>query len=320
MSSNATAEPVSAATAAEVTNKKIAAPYTPTGKPSTTSFVKHNGANFKTVEYEHSGEYKGTIIFVHGFAEQSDLYIEFFDKLAQKGFDIFFFDQRGAGETSPGKEYGKTDEKFQMGDLDFFIDYNSKKAGKENEKFFLMGHSMGGAIILNYGIIGKHKDKIRGIVSNGPMIASHPNTAPSAVVMFLSPVINKLVPNLKVDSKLDINYITSNKKWQDYIKAHDAKLIGTIRLFNDMFARGDLLKKPAHVKNWSPSIPLLLIHGNDDSINDYKYSKKFYEYLPKGIDKEYYEIEGGRHSTFIESDEITEKVLDKVVSFLESHN
>lgn len=53
-------------------------PYTPKGEP-TIEFVEHNNAKFKTVTWKVPNEvtYKGKIIYVHGFAEQSNVYTEF---------------------------------------------------------------------------------------------------------------------------------------------------------------------------------------------------------------------------------------------------
>lgn len=87
------------------------------------------------------------------------------------GYEVFFFDQRGAGLTSPGKLKGITNEHHTFHDLDFFIDKNLKEIkDRENNKIFLLGHSMGGGIILNYGVKGTHKDQLRGILASGPLI------------------------------------------------------------------------------------------------------------------------------------------------------
>ena len=53
-------------------------PYKPKGTPEI-EFVEHNGANFKTVTWKvpQSVSYKGKIIYVHGFAEESNVYTEF---------------------------------------------------------------------------------------------------------------------------------------------------------------------------------------------------------------------------------------------------
>lgn len=311
--------PVSDQLASDATNNAVPVPYTAKGTP-VVSKVPHNGANFHVVEWPHrSDTYRGTVIYVHGFAELSGIYTEFFDRLSERGYDIFFFDQRGAGETSKGKEYGRTEEKYQMGDLDFFIEHNAKKPGKENEKFILMGHLMGGGIVLNYAIKGLHSNKVRSVVANGPMVQLHPATAPNAVVTTLSSIINRLTPNLKIDSKLDIEYVTLNKKWQDYIKAHDSKFIGTIRLFYDMIHRGGELLKPEYLSKWPKNIPLFLIHGSDDKINWVEGTKKFFALLPSDVDKTYHEVPNGRHSTFVESEDIVGDVLNRIDQFLQAH-
>lgn len=292
-------------------------PYTAIGVPKV-SYVEHNGANFKIVEWEHAGEYKGQILYVHGFAEDSTIYTEFFDKLSQKGYNIYFFDQRGSGETSPGKQVGKTDEFHTFNDLDFMLK-RLVDAQTKPEQLYLFGHSMGGGIILNYAIRGKYRDHIRAVVASAPMVTLHPNTQPNFIVRALSPVINRLAPNLKIDSKLNIDYVTSNKKWQQYIREHDQKLIGTSRLFFDMFARGEALTKPEYVSKFLPDIALLLLHGTDDSINHYDGSRKFYSLLSDNVDKEFVDVKEARHSLFIEKDEILIPLLDKILDFLSKH-
>ena len=295
-------------------------PYKPKGTPEI-EFVEHNGANFKTVTWKvpQSVSYKGKIIYVHGFAEESNVYTEFFDNLSQNGYEVFFFDQRGAGETSPGNLVGLTDEFHVFNDLDFFIKRNldARPAANSNEKFFLLGHSMGGGIILNYGIRGKYLNDIRAIVASGPLIQLHPNTQPNIVLRTLQPVISKLLPNFKIDSKLNFDYITSNERWKNYIIEHDKKLIESVRQFNDMFVRGDALLKPEYVAKFKDDLPLLIVHGTNDNINDIKGSEQFFKLVPNDLGNKHLEkIEKGRHSLFIENDELFKLIFKRVVDFL----
>lgn len=295
-------------------------PYTPIGTPLTEK-VKCNGLDFETVTWKvpQGVEYKGKIIYVHGFAEHCSLYTELFDKLSQKGYEAFFFDQRGSGETSPGKAVGVTDEYHTFKDLDFMINRALENRSDTKEKFFLGGHSMGGGIALNYAIKGTHRDDIRGIFVTGPLVTLHPNTEPNIIVMKLQGLINALVPKLKIDSKLKHEYITSHEGWIDYIKSNDGKLVGTVRQFNDMFVRGRKLLSPDYVSKYPSSIPLLLLHGTDDNINHIESSKKFIDLLPSNVDKDFVPIEKGRHSLFIENETIFADVLDRVLKFLDSH-
>lgn len=298
----------------------IPIPYTAIGEPVIET-VPYDNLNFKTVTWKvpEDKEYKGKIIYVHGFFEHSTIYTEFFDNLSQAGYEVFFFDQRGAGATSPGKLLGKTDEFHTFDDLNFFIKRELDARKNKEEKFFLGGHSMGGGIALNYAIYGKYRDDLRGIFVSGPLVTLHPKTQPNILFRALLPVINTLVPGFKIDSKLNYDYITSNEGWKNYIKAHDTKLLGTVRQFYDMFVRGDKLTKAEHVKNFNAKVPLLVVHGTEDYINDIEGTKQFFKVLPKEVSGEFSEIKGGKHSLFIEREELFREVFDKVVVFLNAH-
>lgn len=299
---------------------EVPVPYTAVGEPVIET-VPFDGLSFKTVTWKvpSTTEYKGKIIFVHGFFEHSTIYSEFFDKLSQAGYEVFFFDQRGAGATSPGKLVGKTDEHHTFNDLDFMIKRELDARENKDEKFFLGGHLMGGGIVLNYAIHGKYRDSFRGVFCSGPLVTLHPKTQPNIVVRALLPVINALVPSLKIDSKINYDFITSNEGWKNYIRSHDTKLIGTVRQFNDMFQRGEKLLAKDHVKQFSPKIALLVLHGTDDYINNIEGTRLFFAVLPNEVDSELDEVSGGRHSLFLERDELASKVLAKVLAFLDAH-
>ncbi|KAI5954522.1 hypothetical protein KGF54_002297 [Candida jiufengensis] len=302
------------------TTPEIAIPFEPKGK-AINEFVEYNGAKFKTVTWKvpNNVKYLGKIIYVHGFAEQANVYTEHFDGLSQVGYEIFFFDQRGAGETSPGKKIGETNEFHSFDDLDFFIKLNHDKLINKEEKFILMGHSMGGGIVLNYGIRGKYKDYVKSIVACGPLIKLHPKSQPNIISRLALPYVSKFLPNFKLDSKLNYDYITSNERWKSYIIQHDKKLIGSLIQFNDMFKRGSDLLNPEYVKKWDPSISVLIIHGTNDYINDIIGSEEFFEILPSNINKVFDRIEGGRHSLFIENDEMYQIIAKKVLDFLHEY-
>lgn len=295
-------------------------PYTSIGQ-STIETVPYAKLNFKTVKWAvpEGKQYKGKIIFVHGFFEHSTIYTEFFDKLSQAGYEVFFFDQRGAGETSKGKYLGKTDEFHTFDDLNFMIKSQLDLRKDKSEKFYLLGHSMGGGICLNYAIYGKYRDDIRGVLVTGPLVTLHPKTQPNVLVRALQPVINAAVPGLKIDSKIEYDFITSHEGWKNYIKLHDTKLIGTVRQFNDMFVRGEKLLKKDHVAKFKKDIPVLVFHGTQDYINNIEGSKKFIELLPDTVDKKIIPVEGGRHSLFLERAEIFDPLFVQVLEFLDAH-
>lgn len=295
-------------------------PYTASAEPVIVS-VPFDGLNFKTVTWNVplGVTHKGTIVYVHGFAEHSEIYTEFFDKLSRQGYEIFFFDQRGAGETSPGKLIGRTDEYHTFRDLDFMIKKVLDARQDKTEKLYLGGHSMGGGIVLNYAISGTHRNELRGVFACAPLVTLHPKSQPNIVLRGLQPVINKLIPTLKIDSQLNYDYITSNEGWKKYIEGGDTKLIGTVRQYNDMFVRGKKLLDKQYVNGFVRTVPLLTLHGTLDYINDLEGTKKFVALLPADVNLELYSVKDGRHSLFIENETIFADVFAKLLDFLNSH-
>jgi len=293
----------------------VPVPYDAKNTPKI-EFAEYNGARFKTVEWPvpEGVEYKGKVVYVHGFAEEANVYTEFFDNLSNAGYEVFFFEQRGAGEGSPGKLRGRTDEFHTFDDLDHFIKQQLDKRTDKSEKFYLGGHSMGGGIVLNYGIRGTYKDDIKGYFACGPLIRLHPKSQPNIILNTLAPFAAKVLPNFQIDSKLNYDYITSSPRWKKYIEDSSPKLIGTTRQFNDMFERGKHLLDPEYANKFK--FPLLIVHGTEDYINDIAGSEEFYNSLKDKTGKKFVRVEKGRHSLFVEVESIYQDVLNQLLEFL----
>ncbi|EGV62748.1 hypothetical protein CANTEDRAFT_115469 [Yamadazyma tenuis ATCC 10573] len=289
-------------------------PYSPKKEPKV-EFIPFDGLKFKTVFWEHTGTYKGRILFVHGFSEDSLIYTEFFDRLSDLGFDIFFFDQRGAGETSDTKDIGKTNEAHTFNDLDFMIKKNLEITPHKDDKLILMGHSMGGGIILNYGIRGKYKEYVKTIIATAPEVLLHPSTSPNFILKGFGTFASKYLPNVRIDAGLNYDYITSNEKWIKYIKGHNKKFWITGPLFMGMLERGEALTKSHYVAKFDPDISLLVFHSKNDHVNWYEGTKKFYDLLNDNVHKELVSFDDAQHSLCIEVDKYVDQLLEKIVEF-----
>lgn len=292
---------------------QVPVPYTPVNTPIV-SDQEFNGAKFRTVTWKvpASTTYKAKLIYVHGFVEEINIYTEFFDNLASAGIETFMFEQRGAGHFATGKLTGKTNEFHTFNDLEHFITEN-----KGDDGFFLGGHSMGGGIVLNYGIHGANKHLIKGIIACGPLVQVHPKSAPNVVLKTLSPIAAKLLPNMQMNTKLDYDDLTSNTKWLQYIKDTTPTFTGTLAQLYDMLSRGEKLLDQEYGTKFTP--PLIIVHGEKDQINWIKASEKFYNNLPNKTDKTFHPIKDGKHSLFIEREEVYQPVLQKVVSFVDQY-
>src|SRR5882672_8281753 len=87
---------------------------------------------------------KALVIGCHGLGEHSDCYKFVGDKLASHGIQFAIFDHRGHGRSEGKRGVGTIDE-FVL-DLKFFIN----DVMKLDIPRFILGHSMGGLVVLKY--------------------------------------------------------------------------------------------------------------------------------------------------------------------------
>ncbi|KAH3899825.1 related to Monoglyceride lipase [Saccharomycodes ludwigii] len=309
-------------------------------------YIEFNKAKFATLTWPSSITNNGSstsscpkcrIFIVHGFGEYSKLYYKLMDQLSLQGVECFFFDQRGAGYTSPGNLKGKTDEYHTFNDLDHFlklyIDDNNKKdrnSGSDKKiPLYLYGHSMGGGIILNYGIHGKYKQSIDGIIATGPLILLHPHTRPNALVLKCSWLISKMLGNVQLDTGLDIDGVTGDSKFREYLIndfPNATPCVGSFRQIYDFLIRGMYLvdsRNETEINKNMIKKPLLILCGDKDSINDYKASVKFVkEVLSEESSgnslRNVKTYPGGRHSLHIDREEIFQMLLKDILKFVEN--
>ncbi|KAH3676051.1 hypothetical protein WICMUC_002348 [Wickerhamomyces mucosus] len=135
--------------------------------------VPFNGASIYTTFWPvpEGQQIKGRLIYIHGFSEYHALDVMFFDRISNQGYEVFTYDQRGAGLTSTGADKGISNEFHVFNDLDFIIERNIEELKGTNRKLHLFGFSMGGGIVLNYGVKGRYKDSFETIIAIGSVIS-----------------------------------------------------------------------------------------------------------------------------------------------------
>lgn len=289
-------------------------------------YEEFNGAKFAYVFWPTSppSPVKARVLIVHGFCEHIQLNHRMMDNLALNGYESFMFDQRGSGMTSPGKLRGLTNETLVFQDLDHFISKNLKDTKSAGIPLFLFGHSMGGGIVLNYACHGTYKNDIAGFTSSAPLITLHPHSQPSWLVLKLSPLLARMLPNLRIDTKLDLEGVSSDAAYRDFL-AHDkplsTPLIGSLRQIYDFLQRGHALleDRDGYVSNnFSKDKPVLIVHGTADTINDPKASQRFIEAVCPARDKHLELIPDARHSILsLEREEYFRPALDFLVEWLD---
>lgn len=113
----------------------------------TGSFTNAAGQNIFTRYWPIEGDAKAVVIIAHGLGEHSGRYLHVAEALNEAGYICYALDHRGHGH-SEGNRVQVTDYNNFIDDLKLF--YDSIKADHADSKIFLLGHSMGSVISLQF--------------------------------------------------------------------------------------------------------------------------------------------------------------------------
>lgn len=107
---------------------------------------------------------RATLICVHALGLSSHAYQDFAQKLNNQGFDIYAIDVRGFGQNRQITNLAKLDLNRTVGDIRILL--NRIRTKNKQEKIFLIGESMGGAVVLKAA--SSYPDRISGALVSAP--------------------------------------------------------------------------------------------------------------------------------------------------------
>ena len=271
-------------------------------------FTAHDDLQLYTQSWLPESTPKSNLIVVHGFGEHCSRYADFAAWFVPHGFAIHTFDLRGHGK-SPG----------QRGHIEAWTDYRNDVytfihqviAHTPSIPTFLLGHSMGGLIVLDYGL--HHPENLCGIISSAPALQQGKGVSTAAITM--AKLVAPLLPRLKVDSALDIHALSRNpavvQAYRDDPLVHG---LGTPRFVREMMRT--MTRTQAQADEWDPDMPLLIVHGSADTLCPPEGSARFFANVG-ARDKTRYVYEDYYHEVF--NDIGRERVLADVQTWLETH-
>jgi alpha-beta hydrolase superfamily lysophospholipase len=132
---------------------------------------------------------RAVVVIHHGLKSHSDHYAELAGRLVAKGFAVHAYDMRGHGR-SAGRRASLDDFEDLVTDLSNFVE--RVRAREENRPIFVMGHSVGGAVVTLYTV--ERKPNIAGLVLLAPAIRVDRMPIEAA----FTPLTATLLPNFPV--------------------------------------------------------------------------------------------------------------------------
>ena len=251
------------------------------------------------------GDPRAHVVISHGAGEHGDRYERLAERLVAEGFAVWASDHRGHGH-SEGPQ-GIVDRfRNAVADLDAVMDLASLE--RPGRRMFMLGHSMGGAIALDYAL--GRQDKLTGLILSAPAAALDPDSAASRIA---AKVLSELVPGLPVH-ELDTSGISRDP---DEVRAYEEDpLIDRGR----MRARtvGELVNAFERFPEELPRLvlPMLVMHGTADRVTSPECSRMIFE-RAGSADKTIELYEGYYHELINEPHPDRERVLDRIASWLD---
>ncbi|MGC8571118.1 MAG: lysophospholipase [Caldivirga sp.] len=248
----------------------------------------------------------GTIIGVHGFAEHSGRYSTFGTFMANNGFSFCMHDLRGHGLTTDPKDLGYVDSfNSFISDLGDFVELMLKKTNVDSA--FLLGHSMGGLIVLHY--LGRVGRGIHAAITSGAATIVNVNYG----TWLLLTIMNSLVPRIRLNLPINPEYLTHDKRIvEEYVNDPLVYKRPTVRMLYE------LTKASKEVWNYvgNISVPLMMLHGGEDKVVPPKATQEVYNRL-KVNDKAIKIYEGMFHEIL---NELGKDIVYKdILNWLQSH-
>ncbi len=251
------------------------------------------------------GAPRGVLVLVHGLGEHGGRYPHLVETLLPAGFAVYAMDNRGHGRSGGQRGFIPSWDAFRE-DLRGFIAFVAKE--QPDRPLFLMGHSLGGLIALDYAL--HYPEGLRGVVASAPALR---NKGISPVLMAVSRVLSRITPFLTVKTGLDASAISRDpevvRAYQNDPLVHG---LGTPRLASE--SEKTMAWVNARAGDWR--LPLLLLHGEADRLVDIEGSRAFFEAAPVE-DKRLITYPGGYHESH--NDLHHAQAASDVLAWLEAH-
>ena len=252
------------------------------------------------------GEPRATVVIAHGAGEHLGRYEHVAKRLTDAGYAVHALDHRGHGRSEgPRADIGPMDG--VVADLRSLVAL--ARSERPDEKLFLLGHSMGGCIALEYAL--RNPREIDGLILSSALTSLN---AASPATRAISKAVGSLLPRLgvyAVDTKLvsrDPEVVSAYER--DPLVHHEkvpARTVGQVTRSVESF--------PARLPGLS--VPLLVFHGTDDRITEKAGTERVNE-LAGSTDKTIELFEGLYHETLNEPEQ--DHVLDLVVAWLDQRS
>jgi alpha-beta hydrolase superfamily lysophospholipase len=207
------------------------------------------------------------VVLVHGVGEHCGRYGNLVDPLAENGYAVYSYDQRGHG-VSPGARVHIDRWAQYRDDLEAYLAVVRERVG--DVPVVLYGHSMGSLVVLDYVI--ERPDGLGGAIVSG--VALRPVGVASPALIALARVMSRVVPRFGVDLGIPPTSLSRDPKAIEASVA-DPYLTSraTARWGTESLAAVERVKR----RMGEIELPVLVLHGEADPLNDAEGARELFD-------------------------------------------
>ena len=270
--------------------------------------IIQDGLNIFFRRYKADPE-KAVMVIAHGLGEHSGRYVNLFERLVPKGITIYAPDFRGHGK-SDGKRGHVLSFGEYLEDLHPIVE-TALKEKKPGIKCFLLGHSMGGLIAINYAI--RRQETIDGLIISSPSLGVAVKVP--AIKAALGKIMSSIWPELSLSNELDASKISHDDKVVAAYK-NDPLVHNRVsaRWFTEFLSAMENANKDIH----NIKVPVLMQIAGDDHLVNAGASKSFFERLAVK-DKTIHVYDGLYHEGYNERENDRKIVIDDLEAWISLH-
>ncbi len=255
-------------------------------------------------KYQAKSLAKGVVVIVHGAMEHQGRYQWLAEKWNAKGYHVVMGDLVGQGENR-GEKPGHIDSFQQyIQQVSSWVD----EANRYGLPVFLLGHSMGGLIVIR--VLELSTLPIAGVLLSSPCVAlAH---KPSLPLDLISRAINRVKPDLLIESGITPTLATRNQAVITADQQDDLMISKvSVRWYRELTNAMGLAFE--QITRFMP-VPLLVMQGGNDLIVDQVAVGNWVKACPI-TDKAFCLLPGYYHEIFNEPER--ETVFIQALAFVE---
>ncbi|WP_392531093.1 alpha/beta hydrolase [Nostoc sp. C117] len=278
--------------------------------------IHHQEGTFKGVDklelyyqsWHPEGRVRGILAIVHGLGAHSDRYGNIIQHLIPKQYAVYSFDLRGHGR-SPGQQgYINAWSEFRE-DLRAFLDLI--KIQHPVSPIFLLGHSLGSVIVLDYVLrYPQDASTLKGVITLGLALGK---VGVSKIRLLIGKLLSRVWPRFTLNTGLDFSAASRDEKiLAAYAQDPLRHIKASARLATEFLASVDWVN--AHAADWQ--LPLLILHGGADRVTLPEGGNIFFQRV-SCKDKLRIEYPGAYHE--LQNDLNYQEVVADLENWLERH-